>query len=748
MCLVVGFGCGSPEPRIDTSDGLRQAIATAKAGDEIVLANGTYTDLALDFTGRGTEGKPIRLVAQEKGKVFLEGESYLRLSGEHLVVEGLVFRNGHTPTSEVISFRTAKDSLCTNCRVTECVIDNYNPSERFESDYWVGIYGRNNRFDHNYLTGKRNQGVTLAVRLDSEESRENFHRIDHNYFGERPLLGSNGGETLRIGTSHYSLSNSNTLVESNYFDRCSGEVEIVSSKSGANEFRGNTFHECQGTLTMRHGNGTVVDGNFLLGNGKPNTGGIRIINAGQQVTNNYLYGVTGHRFRAALAIMNGVPDSPINRYHQVTDAEARGNVFIDCDHIELGVGSDGERSAAPERSLIADNVFVNRKRSDLFTVHDDISGITFRDNLLDEQLTAPQEAGFRNIAIELAGAEGLLLPTGLPAADSIRTRMADRGTPENCGVDWYPIREEGQVFGNGKTIRITPGENTLSDAIAQSAAGDVIALSAGEYLQTKAIDLRHPLTITASGGEKPTLLFRKTSFINLENGGALTLQGVRVDGRECLDQPLNSVIRTSRYSMVNNYKLIIENCDFTELDVNHSFDVVRVAKHTFADSIVLRNSTFHNVSGSVLPLHQENDDIGIYNAENVVIENCDFDQIGQAALHLYRGGTDESTFGPFLTIDRCTFDEVGMDRRNRSDSAIRLYGPQSVSITNSIFDDSAPVRLHLVVGDPVISLADCVFSGGTELLDNGAPYTTENLLFLPEPITTLPDGRAIGSQLQ
>ena len=33
------------------------------------------------------------------------------------------------------------------------------------------------------------------------------------------VLGSNGGETLRIGTSHYSMFNSNTLVENNYFDR-------------------------------------------------------------------------------------------------------------------------------------------------------------------------------------------------------------------------------------------------------------------------------------------------------------------------------------------------------------------------------------------------------------------------------------------------------------------------------------------------------------------------------------------------
>ena len=155
----------------------------------------------------------------------------------------MVFRNGHTPTGSVIAFRENKETLCNNCRITECVVDNYNPSERFDSDYWVEIYGKNNRFDHNYLVGKRNRGVTLAVRLKTEGDRENNHLIDHNYFGCHPILGSNGGETLRVGNSYYSLSNSNTVVENNYFERCNGELEIVSSKSCQNTYKNNTFYE-------------------------------------------------------------------------------------------------------------------------------------------------------------------------------------------------------------------------------------------------------------------------------------------------------------------------------------------------------------------------------------------------------------------------------------------------------------------------------------------------------------------------
>lgn len=193
------------------------AAKNAEAGDIIILANGEWPDFEIVLTGKGTKKKPITLISQEPGKVIITGQSNLRIGGQHILVTGLVFRNGYSPTGEVISFRRTKGDLAYDSRVTEVVIDHFNKPDRFESDYWVGMYGKRNRFDHNHLVGKSNKGVTFAVRLDSKDSQENYHRIDHNYFGPRPVLGSNGGETLRIGTSKYSMFNSHTLVENNFF---------------------------------------------------------------------------------------------------------------------------------------------------------------------------------------------------------------------------------------------------------------------------------------------------------------------------------------------------------------------------------------------------------------------------------------------------------------------------------------------------------------------------------------------------
>ena len=712
-------------------DEFKQAVEAAQPGDRIVLANRVWKDVELVFVGNGTEEAPITLTVEEKGKVSLEGQSNLRMAGEYLIVEGLVFKNGYTPTSEVISLRRTKEDLCNNCRVTECVIDNYNPPERFDSDYWVGIYGKNNRFDHNYLVGKRNQGVTLAVRLNTEASRENNHQIDRNYFGHHPILGSNGGETLRIGTSHYSLTNSNTLVENNYFDRCNGEHEIISNKSCQNTFRNNTFYECQGTLTMRHGNETLVENNYFFGNGKPNTGGIRIINETQTVRNNYHEGLTGYRFRGALVIMNGVPNSPPNRYFQVIDSEASNNTFIDCDHIQLCAGSDEERSAIPKNTVIENNLFYNKNKENLFTIYDDISGISFNGNLLSTNMKPFQKEGFTTKEIGFERDEnGLMMPT-----ENLTAGMQPKGeiaTPENTGVSWYPRVEQEQFLNTGKVIQVKAGENTLVEALKESSSGDIIELTeAGEYLMSKSIDIYHPISFVAAASlsEKPVLKFQKTSLFNIENGGALSLDGLIISGTESRDKPGNAVIRTSRYSMINNYKLFINNCDFQDLDVNHSFEVLKVYKNTFADSIVVRNSTFEKVSGSVLALNKETDDIGIYNAENVVIENCKFKEIGFAVLDLHRGGRDESTFGPMLKIDQCTFDKIGRDQRNKTGASVTLHGVQIAEIQNNQFVDSKPIKLHMVVGEPITRVVDCTFKNTPKIMANDEPYFTDNLTF-------------------
>lgn len=697
-----------------------EAVKTAQPGGHIILANGIWIDAELLFQANGTAEKPITLTAEEKGKVILSGASNLRIAGDHLVVQGLVFKNGYTPTNAVISFRKNREEMANNSRLTECVIDNFNNPERQVQDYWITIYGKNNRVDHNHISGKKNLGVTMIVGLDTEDSRANNHQIDHNYFGPRPTYGNNGGETLRIGTSHHALENSNTLVESNYFDRTNGEHEIISNKSCQNTFKYNTFFECTGTLTMRHGNETLVDGNVFIGNGKPSTGGVRVINETQTVINNYHIGLTGYRFRSAFVMMNGVPDSPPNRYVSVIDSKVNNNTFINCDNILFGAGSDEERSQAPRTSEFSENIIYNDNKKDIFTIDDDISGITFKNNILGENSESSIKTGFKNAALTFVKNEqGFLIPTSkkIKTKFSISPKIA---TKENIGTSWYSKADNTIALNSGKITKVEAGINTLYEIVKKSEAGDIIELEEdGTYLLTKAVKISHPLTFKTVGKEKATILFERMMAFEIQNGGSLSLENITFDGAKSPDYAGNSVISTSKNSMLDNYKLFIDRCEFKDMVVNHSFDVLRVSKGTFADTISIQNSTFKKITGSIAALDKETDDIGAYNVEYFIMKNNSISELQGAALRLYRGGKDESTFGPFLEVDHNVFDNVGFGSKNKYGAAISLYGVQETDIKNNIFKDSKAIEMHLVVGEPIVKVCNNALSNSEKLIVTG-----------------------------
>ena len=689
------------EDHIVESQAQYRAVLTQLApGDSIILKDGIWNDFEIIFEGHGEPGLPITLRAETPGQVYITGQSNLALAGEYLLVQGLVFRDGYTPSQSVISFRKSKAELANNSRVTQTVIHNFTNPERFEADYWVAIYGKNNRFDHNHLEGKRNRGVTLAVRLDSDASRENHHRIDHNYFGPRPTLGSNGGETLRVGTSHFSRSNSFTTVENNYFDRCDGEVEIISSKSGSNVFRGNVFYESKGTLTLRHGHDNVVEQNVFYGNGVEHTGGIRVINRRQTVRDNYIEGVKGYRFGGALVVMNGVPNSPINRYDGVEDSIIESNSLINSDHIQLAAGSDAERSAVPVRTSFNRNLVVKSDNpSDVFTVYDDISGISFNDNVISGS-KPPVATGFESRSeVNLIRADnGIQYPQSTDLQGVGVTRNMKVIEKASTGVEWYPKPEKSERFDTGSVVEITPGRDSLVEAVLEAGIGGIVVMAPGDYEVGKTIALDHAVTVRSNGNAKIT--FERSSLFEIRDGGALKLSGVTISGENAPDYAGNSVIRTSRYSMLNNYEVVIDNSHFYDLDVNRFFDVLAGFKGTMADRITITDSTFSEISGAVLKLDAETDDLGIYSADYVTITGSSFSNIQGPVVALYRGGTDESTFGPHFQMIDSKITNVGNGGKNKSGASVLLHGVQVTEITGNKWDQSAPLVINHTVGEP------------------------------------------------
>jgi poly(beta-D-mannuronate) lyase len=326
---------------VSTAKEFAKTQRMARPGDAIVLRDGAWMDAELLFDAQGEPGKPITLRAQTSGKVVLSGKSRLRLGGEHLVVEGLWFKDASARQHDVIDFRATSVKPALNCRVTGCAITSFNPPDKKQDYKWISMYGVSNRVDHCYFAGKKHAGTTMVVWVDGQP---NYHQIDHNHFGPRPRLGENGGETIRVGTSEVSMGNSRTAVEFNLFQECNGEVEIVSNKSCENVYRHNTFLNCEGAMTLRHGNRCVVEANYFIGNHRKNTGGVRVIGEDHRVVNNLFSELAGVDSRSALTLMNGLKDSPLHGYFQVKRAVIAFNTFTNCkSSVLIGYVSDNPK---------------------------------------------------------------------------------------------------------------------------------------------------------------------------------------------------------------------------------------------------------------------------------------------------------------------------------------------------------------------------------------------------------------------
>ena len=350
-----------PETKYVSSAAELQALGTLEAGEEVVWRDGTYDNQDVRLKGAGTAENPVVLRAETPGGVCFTGTSRLTIEGAYVEASGLWWRDPEPVKGKAV-VTLAKGS--THCTLADCAITGDATAEDTETDTkWVSLYGTEHTVSGCTFRDKRNIGCLLVVWLETDIVPR--HTIVRNRF-ERPATlrdaggkAINGQETIRIGTSDFSMQTAACRVEGCYFYHCHGEqAEIVSNKSCGNSYRGNLFVECQGTLTMRHGNGCTASGNYFRGNGMEGTGGIRLIGEDHVVEANYLEGLAGTGYRSAICLVRGQQSPALNGYWQVKNARVRRNTIVDCKYaFNVNYGSSGSDQVMPVvGTVIEDNI--------------------------------------------------------------------------------------------------------------------------------------------------------------------------------------------------------------------------------------------------------------------------------------------------------------------------------------------------------------------------------------------------------
>ena len=350
---------------VSSASQLKSAAVAAQPGDTVEVVNGVYdTGGSITMHNSGTPTAPIVIRARQRQGAELTGDTYFNLRQcAYVVIEGFLF------TSTDVT--AIKLEACNNIRVTRNVFRLGETS----SLKWVIVQGiwndpnaqsHHNRIDHNLFEEKHMPGnfITIDGSGDPVYQSSQYDVIAYNHFRNIGPRHPNEMEAVRIGWSELSMSSGFTVVEYNLFEDCDGDPEIISVKTSDDTVRYNTFRRCQGTLSLRHGNRSVVAGNFFFGEGKSGTGGVRIYGDDHKIYNNYFTGLTGTNWDAPITLTNGDYDGggALSRHWRINRAVIVHNTLVSNDHhIEIGFTNNGNYTKPPRDVVMANNLVWGKK---------------------------------------------------------------------------------------------------------------------------------------------------------------------------------------------------------------------------------------------------------------------------------------------------------------------------------------------------------------------------------------------------
>jgi poly(beta-D-mannuronate) lyase len=282
---------------------IKTIIPKLQPGDEVIIADGNYTNWKVEITTSGNKGNEISIKAEHVGKVIFSGEvskpiwlisgSYVTLSGINFIECTLVKADGKN--SVLVELKNTTTSKLQNCSFIKNVVKT-----QFTPLVVISGNGKGNEIDGcSFISNIDNQDVQVKI---TNESCPQLTVIKRNLFRDKNRVSwknGNGGECVQVGQDPVLLGTKKamTAVISNRFINCNGENEVISNKSSNNQYLKNYFEACDGELVMRGGHDCTIEDNVFNGG----TGGIRINGTGHQIINNKI-----NNIKTAIRLMYGM----------------------------------------------------------------------------------------------------------------------------------------------------------------------------------------------------------------------------------------------------------------------------------------------------------------------------------------------------------------------------------------------------------------------------------------------------------
>jgi poly(beta-D-mannuronate) lyase len=281
---------------IQSLEAFERAIAAARPGDTIVIADGRYDGWKLNVPPKvsGASGRMISIRAETPGGVVLTGDAHIFIRGNYIELADLVFEE--TGTLSIAIHGDHNRVTQVDFKRAGTRTNTHWPILRIESP------ASDNEIDHCEFLGSAS--VSIQVKVDSDERLPLRNNIHHNLFKDIRRYSKNGQEPIQLLCRLGRVCELMTRVEYNSFVRADGDDELVSVKSSRNMIRYNTASDSNGGITLRAGDDNLVEGNVLIRTKR----GVVVTGDRQVVINNFidqpqregiLIAVGSKRFRAA-----------------------------------------------------------------------------------------------------------------------------------------------------------------------------------------------------------------------------------------------------------------------------------------------------------------------------------------------------------------------------------------------------------------------------------------------------------------
>jgi poly(beta-D-mannuronate) lyase len=373
--------------------------------------------------------------------------------------------------------------------------------------------------------------------------------------------------------------------------------------------------------------------------------------------------------------------------------------------------------------------------------YDKIDGITFKNNLINNQNTDFKKlGGLETTSFELEKiGEYIFVPKGLENTElytgfefeTIQTDLLGNVRSEkNCvgaicqsvandlnildtqkyGASWYTgeaKKSEPQI------LTANTDANDFASKIKEAKSGDIIELAAGATYQiSSSLVINKSITVLSSDENNMAQIIysgaENTPVFEMHPKGNLTLKNVKLTGKKS-----QYAFANLRENMSSLYNLYVDNCEISNFEY-----ILKAYKQSFSDEISFTNSSFQNCTNGI-ELSEETNDKGDYNVEFLTIDNCQFEYIKKNVIDYYRGGYDESTIGGNLMVTNSSFTKCGGQEENGI--LLNTRGIINVNISKNTFKNNPVKLVALLWGAKNNTHSD------NEIINSGKIVVEENL---------------------